>query len=267
MDLPRPVLFMLVSTAHGPMITPRLDGQPGAVNQLLDIGIYEPFEISCALDLLKMHRRHYGDGVLALDCGACIGTHSIEWSRLMTGWGHVIAIEAQERLYYAVAGNVTLNNCFNVQVLNAAVGNTDGVIRIPKPDFSKWARFGSIELKRQPDRTPEFVGQRISYEDRDLVSVNALRLDSLNLARVDLIKIDVEGMELETLEGARSILSTQRPILIIEIIKSNRDRIASFLDAHGYGLFQLGRLDVLAVHRSDKAMPEISKRDWSREAA
>ena len=48
----------------------------------------------------------------------------------------MLSFEAQERLYYAVAGNIALNNCFNVKAIHAAVGNTDGSIRIPKIEGS-----------------------------------------------------------------------------------------------------------------------------------
>jgi FkbM family methyltransferase len=50
---------------------------------------------------------------VAIDCGANIGTHTIEWAKKMTGWGAVIGIEAQERIFYALAGNIAINNCFN----------------------------------------------------------------------------------------------------------------------------------------------------------
>jgi FkbM family methyltransferase len=256
---------MLVSNEHGALITPRLDMNPSDLsNQLHDRGVYEPFEISCALLLLQLRRRHYGDGVLAIDCGANIGIHSIEWSKLMTDWGYVVSLEAQERLYYAVAGNVALNNCFNVKAINAAVGNTDGIIKIPKVDYSKPGRYGSVELKQRPGKT-EFIGQPVSYNENDLVAVRAIRLDSLGLSRVDLIKIDVEGMELETLEGARELLTRHKPLLIIEIIKSDRNQLASHLAALGYNLYQFGRLDILAVHKADKCLPEIARRDWSKE--
>jgi FkbM family methyltransferase len=255
---------MLVGTAHGPLITTRLDMQPGTYsNQLYDSGGYEPFEISSALQLLQLRKRYYGDGVFAIDCGACFGIHSIEWSKLMAGWGSVLSIEAQERLYYALAGNIALNNCFNVQAINAAVGNTYGIIRIPKIDYSKPSRYGSVELK--PTARTENVGQPISYADTDLINVEAIRLDSLPIGRVDLIKIDVEGMELETLEGARNLLSKHKPVLIIEIIKSDRASIGMLLASLGYEVRPLGRLDILAVHSADKARDEILARDWSRE--
>ena len=47
--------------------------------------------------------------------GANIGVHTVEWARHMYGWGNVIAIEAQERLYYSLCGNISLNNCLNVR--------------------------------------------------------------------------------------------------------------------------------------------------------
>lgn len=259
----RPLPFMLISTAHGAMITNRLDFQPPYSNEFFDTGVYEPFEVCSILDILEMRRRHYGDGLFAIDCGANIGVHTLEWSKLMTGWGRVLAIEAQERLYYALAGNIALNNCFNAQAINAAVGNTEGVISIPRIDFLRPARYGSVELKQRSGT--EFIGQTYSYEPANLVQVRALRLDSLPLARLDLVKIDVEGMEVETLEGAANQLAQHKPILIVEIIKSDQTRLAAILQGLGYNIFRFGRLDLLAVHNADRALPEITQRDWATE--
>src|SRR5208282_3491425 len=99
----RKLPFMLLSTEHGAMIMSRLDYQPGVSNQIFDCGMHEPFEVACVLELLELRRKNYGDGVFAIDCGAHIGVHTVEWSRLMTDWGWVLAIEPQERLYYALA--------------------------------------------------------------------------------------------------------------------------------------------------------------------
>jgi FkbM family methyltransferase len=261
----RKLPFMLLSTEHGAMIMSRLDYQPGVTNQIFDSGMHEPFEVACILELLELRRKNYGDGVFAIDCGAHIGVHTVEWSRLMTDWGWVLAIEPQERLYYALAGNVALNNCFNAQAIRAAVGNTDGVINIPKLDFLQPARYGSLELKQRPGT--ESIGQKVSYDAANLVQTPAIRLDSLSLSRIDLIKIDVEGMELETLEGAQASLQKHKPILIVEIIKSNRAKLSGFLERLGYSIYQLGRLDILAVHKTDKGAAYIAGRNWAAEAS
>ncbi|MGH7064967.1 MAG: hypothetical protein ACREET_12890, partial [Stellaceae bacterium] len=85
----------------------------GVGGEILEWSAFDPDEIELMLAILRERRRHFGDGVVAVDCGANIGVHTIESAVEMTGWGSVLAIEAQERLYYALAGNIALNNCFN----------------------------------------------------------------------------------------------------------------------------------------------------------
>ena len=50
--------------------------------------------------------------------------------------------------FYALAGNIAINNCFNARAINAAVSSTCGTMRIPSLDYRKPASFGSLELKR-----------------------------------------------------------------------------------------------------------------------
>ena len=96
------------------------------------------------LMVLDLRRKHYGDGVVAVDCGANLGVHTVEWAKHMTGWGVVLAIEAQERIYYALAGNIAINNCFNARAIHAAVSNRPGTMKMPKPNY-----FAQCKL-RQP---------------------------------------------------------------------------------------------------------------------
>ncbi len=170
----------------------------------------------------------------------------------MTQWGSVIAIEAQERLFYCLAGNIAINNCFNARAIHAAVGAVDGMMNVPTLDFLTPARFGSVELK--PREHPEFIGQAYGAAR---ASVPALRLDALKLDRVDLIKIDVEGMELDVLEGARESIARYHPILTVETIKTDFDRLTKLLAEWDYQVFQLDRINIAAIHRSDKAASHI----------
>jgi hypothetical protein len=57
----------------------------------------------------------------------------------MRGWGMVLAVEAQERVFYALAGNIALQNCFNARALWAALGDAPGELSIPEPDYTKQA--------------------------------------------------------------------------------------------------------------------------------
>lgn len=261
----KPVSFVTAVTNQGTFIVNRndycqaQDGVFGVGYQLLNFGSFDPKEIDFTKFLLSYRRKYFGDGVVALDCGANIGAFSIEWGREMAGWGNVLAFEAQEFTFYALAGNVVLNNCFNVSVRHCALDKTSGVIRIPKLDPASAASFGSLELRHRD--TTEYIGQEVSYEDNDLVSVSAVALDDLNLQRVDLIKLDVEGMEEDVLQGCRALLIKHKPILWIEVFKSDLGRIAALLQEAGYDeLLPLGA-DVLLIHPDDPTRKNCILRD------
>ncbi|HTK34258.1 MAG TPA: FkbM family methyltransferase [Caulobacteraceae bacterium] len=256
----RPVAFVLVSTEHGTMLVNRHDygrlGETtyGVGHQLLTSSSYDAEEVALLLSLLGFRREHFGDGVIAIDCGANIGVHTVEWARFMHGWGEVIAFEAQERIFYALAGNVALNNCFNARAIWAAVGAGSGRIGVPIPDYCTPSSFGSLELRKT--ETTEDIGQPIDYSPSKTSPTRMMAIDDLGLARVDLIKIDVEGMEIEALAGARHTLEKCRPQLLIEHIKSDEAELAAFVEAMGYKVFPVG-LNLLAIHASDPVAAQV----------
>lgn len=257
----RKLAFVLASSNHGTMIVNRLDyrmmgdGGIGVGYQLLERGCFDPVEVELVVQLLEQRRRYHGDGAIAIDCGANIGVHTIEWATAMTGWGSVIAIEAQERIYYALAGNIAINNAFNAIAMHAAVSSESGVMKIPQPDYLTPSSFGSLELR--PRANNEFIGQPINYSDEKTVPVQKLALDDLKLVRADLIKIDVEGMEMEALQGASQTIERCRPIMLIEQIKAGRDQLQAWLAEQGYEVVDAG-LNLLAIHKADPTLKELN---------
>jgi FkbM family methyltransferase len=256
----RKLAFVLASSSHGTMIVNRLDYHMidakngyGVGFQLLESASFDPGEINLAIDLLARRRKHYGEGVVAIDCGANIGVHTIEWATAMTGWGSVLSIEAQERIYYALAGNIAINNCFNAIAINAAVSSESGILTIPSPNYLVPSSFGSLELRQRAGN--EFIGQAIDYA-KNTTNVRKLALDEFDLPRVDLIKIDVEGMELEVLEGAKEIIGRTHPIMLIEKIKTDAGQLRKWLTEHGYEIMEVG-INVLAIHSHDKTLYEL----------
>ena len=103
----------------------------------------------------------------------------------------------------------------------------NGSLRIPLPNYLAPASFGSLEL-RQSDAN-EFIGQAIDYSEQGLVTIRMMTIESLNPSRLDLIKIDVERMELEVLQGAKVTIERFRPIIIVEQLKASKQEIAAVL--------------------------------------
>ena len=245
----KPIAFVLVSTNHGTMIVNKndyrdstIDGKNirnGVGHQLLTTSSYEEHELEFAIGLI--------------DCGANIGILSIEWARFMTGWGRVISFEAQAKIFYALAGNIVLNNCLNIDAFHAAIGNKVGTMAVPEPNYLVPSSYGSLDLEERPNNMD--IGQKIDYAKT--VNVDLKTIDSLGLERVDFIKIDVEGMEEAVLEGANVTIRKLKPIFFIEVLKSNPDVIHKNLSSLGYEVFPMG-MNSLAVHKDDPTLKDIS---------
>jgi FkbM family methyltransferase len=260
-SIPRPAPFVLLASGQGTLIVNRHDYRMvdeqrgyGVGFQLFSTGLFEPEEVQMALSLLETRKDAFGAGVIAIDCGANIGVHTVEWARAMHGWGEVIAVEAQERIFYALAGNIAINNCFNARAIHAAVGAAPGTIRVPQPDYLQPSSFGSLEL-RGHERN-EYIGQPIDYSREGTREISMVSIDSFALPRLDFIKIDVEGMELEVLDGAQESIEKFKPQMLIEVIKTDRDALLARLAALGYRHYPVG-INILAVHQSDPCAARI----------
>jgi FkbM family methyltransferase len=260
------IAFVLASSDHGPLLVNRLDycncgsGASffGVGEQIMERGCYDPRDVASLKDLLLCRRNHFGDGVVALDGGANIGVHTVEWARLMREpngyWGSVLAVEAQERIFYALAGNITLANAFNARAIWAALADVPGTLSIPEPDYTKASSFGSFELR--PRIGGEWIGQEIDY-GKPTSDVPQITIDSLALPRLDLLKLDVEGMEPEALDGAAETIRRCKPILWIETVKSDAKALRSVLEAEGYVTMPNG-MNTLAIHKTDKTLENVS---------
>lgn len=240
-----PIPFILAASDHGPLIVSRFDrnqlangGLYGVGYQILETGSYDASDIEEMKNLLSKIHASRGPGAIAIDCGANIGVMTLELAKHMRGWGQVFSFEAQERLFYALCGNVALANAFNVQVRHNALGAEVGQIQIPQVDYLSPGSYGSLELKFRP--STEFIGQKVSYQGKNLVTINQISIDSLNLPRLDFLKIDVEGMELDVLNGARETIDSKRPLMWIEWIKSDRAFLDDFLLTRDYKIETLG---------------------------
>jgi FkbM family methyltransferase len=157
-----------------------------------------------------------------VDAGANIGTHTLYFANAVTSSGHVVAVEPQQVLYNVLCGNIALNGHRHVTTLNAALGSRPGSITAPHVDYQNSGNFGGVEF-----------GAQHSGEE-----IEVRTLDSLSLRSCDLIKIDVEGMEKEVLEGAVQTLEKHRPFLYVENDRPQKSHeLIAWLLAKNYRLY------------------------------
>lgn len=264
--------FVLTASDQGTMIVNRFDWHQskepdydgayktfGVGWEIMHQGSHANSEVSLCCHFLQLRRRHFGDGVVVIDGGANIGSHTIAFARAMMrdddepDWGSVIAIEAQERCFGALWGNITLNNCFNARALHAVLGEEPGVMVIPEPDYRRPMSFGSLELTDPIAVHRQDIGQAVTRT----VPAKVITIDGLSVQRCDFLKLDVEGMEMAALRGGADLIATCHPIIVVEWTKSDQGELHSWLADRGYDVFSWGPVFV-AVHSSDPCRNDFS---------
>ncbi|PVX97637.1 FkbM family methyltransferase [Paraburkholderia unamae] len=234
---------VLVPTPHGLMVVNRNEAAFafGTGVALLEEGGYDPLEIGLMREIVGI----LPPGCVILDVGANIGVHTLEFARACEAKSGVVhAFEPQRILHQMLAGNVAINNYQNVYCHLAAAGAQPGKVKMPRIDYSIPSSFSGIELGEGRQR--EFIGQAPEWNGAE-ETVPVVSLDSLDLPRVDFMKIDVEGMECEVLAGAQKLIDKFHPPIYIEHAKSDPKALAQALWEHGYEIFVFSHLDWVAV--------------------
>ena len=146
-------------------------------------------------------------GDVVLDVGANVGFYSLLGAVLAGREGRVIAFEPVGENVAHLRRHLSLNELEDrVEVIEAAVANRPGLRRFTTGEYRATGKLdggGDIEIPA------------VSLDDM---------MDEGRLSRVDFIKIDVEGAELEVLEGAMEMLKRFRPRLVVELHNPEMDR-------------------------------------------
>jgi len=205
---------VLTPTRHGLMVCNRNDAYVG--KSLLAYGEFSEPEVA-------MLGRYITPGAVVLDVGANIGALTLPFARLVGPRGIVVAFEPQRLVYQTLCANLALNSVTNVLAYQYAVGKPGvDATRVQLTDPYAVENFGGVTTG--PDAKGETVVQ--------------VALDDMALPPAALVKVDVEGMEADVLEGARTYLTTHRPVLYVEADRGDkRLPLIALLEELGYDVF------------------------------
>lgn len=208
-----PEAFKMVYCRYGRMLYPAKDLYVGK-----SLGLYGEFSEGEA----AVFKALAGPGDVIVDIGANIGAHTVLFARIAGGGGAVLAFEPQPMLFQALNANLALNNIFNVKTERCGLGARGQVLYLPNLDYGDVHNFGGVSL--------DLVDEGIPVQVRSL--------DSCRVPKCALIKIDVEGMEQQVLEGAANTIHDLRPALYVENDRQEKspDLIHLLLDM-GYSLW------------------------------
>lgn len=200
-------------------------------------------------------------GSIAIDAGACFGAWTLQFARRAA---RVYSFEAQRIVYQQLCGSIALNGLENVFAYNVALSSlSEQTIDVPKYDYNKTLQVGGVFFCKPGKHM--YPGQETQPPTE---TVKTARIDDYHLTNVSLIKIDVEGMELEVLEGAMETIKSSRPCLYIEtlllddnkILESLRDLDYDFVDRNKQDVFCLPKEKWNARRNDDDGLYTIARK-------
>ena len=189
-------------------------------------------------DTIKIFEKYLSLGDTFIDIGANLGYMSINASKIVGPKGKIISFEPDNTIYSLLEHNITLNNVENIKLNKIGLSNYKG-----EASFNIATESG---LSRLENKNNNLVG--LILQSKTTIKVNTLDSylvdNNFTNIKIQMIKIDVEGHELNILQGASNVLKDSKPIIILEInpgalIQNDLSliNIVNFLDPLGYDSF------------------------------
>ena len=181
-------------------------------------------------------------GQVVVEAGANNGTETVLLSRLVGSQGKILAFEPIEHIHKALQLNLSINHCDNVVAEKMALGENKQLIY-----FNVFPESFCNQ------------GMASRYDDRSAkhkVEVQQTSLDSWakdhHVSAVDFIKMDIQGAEIQLLEGARNIIQSSQPIIFTEAADNllSIAQLFQLLVDFGYDVYLIhsnGQLQLMSI--------------------
>lgn len=232
----------ILQTRHGLMMVRQ---SPDMISRILaQTGEYEWQVVALCAALAAGHDKGY-----IVDIGANMGTVTVPLAKQFPGY-RVRSYEPQRSVFYQLAGNVALNDLDNVELRNQGLGSSRGTVYIDMPKYKTDGNIGAWSMDKEVrEKSPEGRGGG-QTEPVFIETLNDTHFDE----PIRLIKIDVEGMELEVLRGGCNLLAHHEyPPIVYECwqqfdwYKPRAKELDDYVRGMGYQTHTLGNT-IFAVH-------------------
>lgn len=219
----------------------------------LELSINENYDVT-ETEIVK---REIKRGDVVLDIGANVGFYTLIFARLVGPKGKVFAFEPDPESFYLLKKNVEINGYTNVILIQKAVSNSNGKLRLYLSELNK----GDHRIWD-------------SWEKRNSIEIESIRLDDYfkNYSeKISFIKIDTQGAEGLVFQGMSDLLKqSNNVIIILEFWPAGLKRTgmdpADFLkliSEHGFKLYQMKeKKNSLEIANIDELLKIVSINNW-----
>lgn len=163
-------------------------------------GMYEPIVTKTLVKFIK-------EGTSFVDAGANNGYFSFLASKLIGQHGRVFSFEPNPDVFRRLTKNVQLNNLTNVQTYNLALDESESKSYLDT-NYPEDGLSSMVTWRRQPIKGKS--------KSNGIISVTSIPLDNILKDTKDIVvKIDVEGAELNVLKGASNLIRNAKRLIIL----------------------------------------------------
>lgn len=155
-------------------------------------------------------------GMTILDVGANIGAHAFFMSQKAGSKGHVYAFEPASYAFSKLKSNANLNPNLNITLINAGLSSMERK-KVTCTTFSSWRIDNSTKAG-----TINHSAMKHAKGRKDIIDLIPLDLwiQHNKIGKIDLIKLDIDGNEIEFIQGATQSLKKHKPIILFEWAES-----------------------------------------------
>jgi FkbM family methyltransferase len=198
-------------------------------------GGYEKELQSISSELL----RDFTDGVV-VDIGANLGSYIVPLAKQHLHL-QFEAFETQRIVYYQLCANTFLNRLSNVYAHNVGLSNEKRITNYVLPNYAEETNIGAFSIDFDT-RLKDYEVKSEGVTERMII----IPLDAMQYEKVRLIKMDVEGHELQVLQGAEHTLRENNyPPIIFEAwtwkFPEKRKAVFAHLEGLGYEITEIGQ--------------------------
>jgi FkbM family methyltransferase len=200
--------------------------------------VYEPI-------IQEKSKNYIHESDIVFDIGANIGQYALIFSKLVGDDGKVISIEPDYKNYSFLQFNININNLKNVVCLKSGISDTTGFIKFYR-DTQTGGRMGSFDQRYVMKNFRGFTDE-----------VATRTFDSMidEYGEPNFVKIDVEGFEVQVMEGLTYALN--KTVFIVEVRKETKESIFNYFSTRNYKCYIIdNKVDVLVS--TCKQIPEFA---------
>ncbi|MBS1599694.1 MAG: FkbM family methyltransferase [Bacteroidetes bacterium] len=182
-----------------------------------------------------------GEGNYCVDIGAHLGYYTMELSRLVKSEGKVLAVEPMTKFNRTLQNMLEKKGIRNVEIFQVALGGKGDFVEMGIPKVDKMKKFGYARVIESNTSLNYIESEKVKNESGDHLFEN--------LPRLDFIKCDVEGLEVQVFSSMLKTIAKHQPILLCELAqKEERIKLFEMISPFSYNIFYL---ENKMLHRMD----------------